>query len=378
MILLFQKIIPYYRLEIFRQLNRNLNIIVSHSKGLKGSTNKAYTQFVDFPNELIPSFYFQKKETSLIQNIFPVLRKHKPEIVITEFSFRYITFWLLYFLRYIYRFKLILWTHGISNNEINNPFKSFRGKVSLHIYRNADAIIVYSEKRASLIRKFLDVDKVFVAPNTIDLRKNIEVLNKLSISSKHELRKQMGFTETYQLVFSGRLIPNKRLDLLLEVYLQLKQKFDIGLHIIGDGPEIHIFRCIDTPKLGIYLHGEIYSEEEVGKIIYSSDLMLFTGAVGLAVLHSFSFGIPLVAFQPSNNIPPHGPEIEYLENTVNCILCPMDLMSMVREISKLLENRNLLESMQKNALDTAKKYSVDRMIDGFNAAMKYCKPSSEE
>ena len=79
-ILLFQKIIPPYRIEIFRELSNRLGVIICHSKGLKGSSNKPASQEFDFLNERLSAFYYQKKETSLVQFFFPVLFKYKQRL----------------------------------------------------------------------------------------------------------------------------------------------------------------------------------------------------------------------------------------------------------------------------------------------------------
>jgi glycosyltransferase involved in cell wall biosynthesis len=372
-VLLFQKLIPYYRIAVFKNLFQSLGIVTCHSLGLKGSSNKSFNERIDFPTEILPSLYYQKKETSLIQSILPVIRKYKPGIVITEFSFRYLTFWCLYLVRKRFRFKLIIWTHGISNHDLDKPFHGIKGRLRKYIFLKVDAMIVYSQQRAELIRANLKTNNIFIAKNTIDLTRNFEVYNKLSISGKRNIRKKLGFKEKYHIVFIGRLVKAKRLDILLEVYMQLVKTIDVALHIIGDGPETKIFKNDNYIHNGIYLYGELYNVEETGEIIYSSDLMVYPGAVGLAILHSFSMGIPLIAFNPVNNIPPHGPEIECLENRKNGVLCEIDTGIMAEEIKDILLNPMLLESMQNNALSTAKEYSIDRFLSGFAEAIDYCK-----
>ena len=324
-ILLFQKLIPYYRIEVFKKLYLNFGIITCHSKGLSWSTVKSFYNQLDYFTEILTSFYYRKDETSLIQNVIPVLRRYKPKIVITEFSFKYLTFWVLFLLKFIFRYKLIFWCHGIPNSELNRPFKTIRGKLSLIFYRKADAIIVYSYKRASILQNNLNSTKVFVAANSLFTDKIFTIRNKLSSIGKKKLRDNLGYKERYHLVYIGRLTKEKRLDLLIEVFSILKKKIDVALHVIGTGSEIETLEKAKKEFKNIYLYGEIYDEQKSGELIYASDLMVITGSVGLSILHAYSLSIPVVAFKSINNVPPHGPEIELLGNLQNGILSEMNV-----------------------------------------------------
>jgi glycosyltransferase involved in cell wall biosynthesis len=299
------------------------------------------------------------------------LKKYKPEIVITEFSFKYLTFWLLFLLRRIYGYHLILWSHGISNREQNNPLKSVRSRINLAIYRKADALIVYSDKRAGTLKKFIDPGKIYIAHNTINMERNLEIQNNLLVIGKVKLREELGFKEKYHVVYSGRLTSNKRIDLLINVFRELKQKDDIALHIIGTGPELYKLEKAQTDSGNIYLHGEIYDEEKAGKYIFASDLMIITGAVGLSILHAFSLSIPLVACNPENGNPQHGPEIELLKHNQNGLLSEQDINIMADNIYRILSDLNTLKKMQGKALLTAKENSVENMVSGFRNAIIY-------
>jgi glycosyltransferase involved in cell wall biosynthesis len=377
-ILLFQKLIPHYRKDFFRRLYDEFGIITCHSKGLKGSSNKSTYQEVDYITELIPAFYYQRRETSLIQNVFPALRRHKPELVITEFSFKYLTFWLLFFLKRVYKYRLILWCHGISNKEQNNNIKSLRNRISLTIYAKADAIIVYSDKRAEVLKKYIDTRKVFVAKNSINMTKNFEIQKRLSFVGKRGLQETQGFKEKHHLVYIGRLTPSKRIDLLIEVFKDLKLKIDVALHIIGDGPEMIALKKAKSEVGNIYLYGEIHDEERIGEILFASDLMIITGAVGLSVLHAFSYGLPVITFRQENGRPYHGPEFELLKDQQNGFLSEQSESIMAENIYSLLTNPFVLNEMQKMALITAKENSVDNMVAGFKDAIKYFNPDTRE
>ena len=148
--LLFQRLIPHYRVPLFKKLNEELGIVVCHSRAKKGASLQEQ-QDLGFANEVLQRIYFGKSATAMRQCVVPVLRKYKPGIVITEFSFSYLTFWCLFTLRKLFNYKLVVWTHGVKSKEMLQPFSSRYSKIQLWVYNKADAVILYSQKRMDLL-----------------------------------------------------------------------------------------------------------------------------------------------------------------------------------------------------------------------------------
>ncbi|RLD83072.1 MAG: hypothetical protein DRJ02_13365, partial [Bacteroidetes bacterium] len=122
-ILLFQRLIPHYRVALFKKLHEKLGIVVCHSRARKGASLQEQ-QELDFPNEVLPRVYFGRSATAMRQCVRPILKKYRPSVVITEFSLSYITFWCLFLLRKIFHYKLVVWTHGVKSKEMLQPFSS--------------------------------------------------------------------------------------------------------------------------------------------------------------------------------------------------------------------------------------------------------------
>jgi glycosyltransferase involved in cell wall biosynthesis len=372
-ILLFQKVVPSYRVGIFRKLYQKFGLMVCHSLEKKGSSWPSFYKQMDFPNILLKRLFYRNSDTAVIQRIFLVLIKQKPEIVICEFALASATFWLLWFARIFFKYKLAIWTHGIKNDELNDPFKSMRGKLSLFIYQRMDAVLFYSYKRRDIAAKYIKKNShLFVAPNTLDTDYLFSIRSEFEKESKIEIRNKLGIKSRFVIVYSGRLLKSKRIDLLLQTYALLSVNHDVELHIIGDGPEMVVVKEYQKTFAGIVLYGAIYDERAVGKIIYASDLMLMPGYIGLSLVNCFALGVPVISCISSIDGPFHSPEIEYLQEGYNGDLTHSDPDSLFNLIDKLFNEPELLLNMSENATNTAKEScNIDQMAEGFDKMINY-------
>ncbi|MCA9733617.1 glycosyltransferase [candidate division KSB1 bacterium] len=369
-VLLFQRIAPHYRIPVFNRLKHELDIHVCFSSEKKGALIASATKVDTIPGERIWRTYFLNKETCVIQNVIKPLLRYRPKIVISEFSIAYLSFWALFFLKFIFRFKLLAWSHGINNHEVHNPFKSWQSKVFLSILPHIDGLILYSHLRKTLIEEKVGKNaKLFVAQNTIETDVLLKQQITLKARGKKAIQSELNFTEQYHLIYIGRLVKDKRIDLIVEVFIALLSKFDIALHIIGSGPELKYIEQ-NLHLTGLYYHGAIYDDEINGKYLFASDIVLNPGYVGLSIVHGFALGKPLVTCESTASGPNHSPEIEYLESGVNGMTCENSVDSLVNAVTLILKDNELLAKLSNGALETAiKKCSLENMIAGFRDAI---------
>jgi teichuronic acid biosynthesis glycosyltransferase TuaC len=112
--------------------------------------------------------------------------------------------------------------------------------------RHADAIRAVSSDLAERTVKLIDagkrrngetetVKKLWVVPNGVDL-------NKFRLMERQEAKRQLGLDDDKRyLLYVGRLVAVKGLDLLLDAFAQLVQnQRDVELLLVGDGAERHV------------------------------------------------------------------------------------------------------------------------------------------
>lgn len=375
MIIIIQRIFASYRKPIFDLIAATNDITVLHGKNESG-INQITARY----SCLVDTIKYGPKETQIyIKTIKPILRL-KPEIVIHEFTPSILSLAGVFILSRFLKFKLILWGHGYNHTKGFRPNKSLSAALRLFYLKRADAIIVYGFDAKNLLSRYINPEKIFVAPNTLDTSSLIKIKKEFDKAGKEIIRNGIGFKHKYNILFIGRLLKNKHPELLIDIYERIRDELsnDIGVHYIGDGELTEYLLEVITEKGysdNVFLHGPINEDNLNGKYLYSSDIMVMPGYVGLSVNHAFCFGCPVITFAKGVNGPFHSPEIEYLvNNKTGFQIQKFDVNEMSRVILSYLTNQNLQIEIKRNINNTINNVcSIDKMLKGFQDCFDWVK-----
>ena len=147
--------------------------------------------------------------------LMPLEKKHLPIII------------FLFMLKFLFRFMLVSYNHPTVKFKRRN--ERYEKSFSKFLFRLYDKIIFYTEQgqKWAVEKNLLPPQKAFFANNTLDTE---SICNNYSFSVNISAQKT--------LLFIGRLIPSKRLDLCLQYFKEIKKILpDTKLIIIGDGPD---------------------------------------------------------------------------------------------------------------------------------------------
>jgi glycosyltransferase involved in cell wall biosynthesis len=135
-------------------------------------------------------------------------------------------------------------------------------------------------------------EKIFITRNSPD--------TDLLFQVKKEIEKLPPILPIIPLrvVHIGRLIPWKRVDILLKVIARLRQKVpNVEVLIIGDGPELANLKTI-AHDLGLKSHakflGPIHEPVLLGRYLLSSTVYVLSGMGGLSINDAMCFGLPVI------------------------------------------------------------------------------------
>ena len=355
--LIFQRVLPHYRIEVFRRLADELRAWLCHSIERRGASVKDSNP-TDFPHMRIPRAYFLGKETAVIQPVLRQIFRHRPDTIISEFALGYGTLWLLILLRPIFRFRLLIWTHGVENKTAAGGIAKLEG-FRLKTLVRADHLILYSERRMRLLEERfklhgLKAPRMTVAPNSVPL---FEFLSQ-----------QYNIQSTHKLAFVGRLIPGKGLELALETYKIISSKMPLEFEIIGDGPLRTTLEREASGLTGVRFHGSIHSEKELAPLLSTCSVFLHPGAIGLSAFHALGSALPIVTCAPTAETGPfHGPEFDLLEHEKNAWICPSNPVALAHGVETLLRN---LGPMRERARESVRSLgTLDAMIEGFRKSL---------
>ena len=212
------------------------------------------------------------------------LKDDSTHVVISGFNPLLLQTVIIFFItKWFTKKKVYWWSQGKKFNQ------GFLGKkIRYFLYKNADGIFLYSKQgKENFLREGLDEKKLHVINNSLN-DEDYGFLNYKLESS--EAKKE------FRIVYSGRLSQRKKVIVLLEALKHLKNRGmnDIYADIIGDGEQMtdlkNYAKEADINSI-VHFHGGKYGFD-VHPYFLNGDLYVIPGAVGLSIVHAFSFGLP--------------------------------------------------------------------------------------
>ncbi|MBN1266396.1 MAG: glycosyltransferase family 4 protein [Anaerolineales bacterium] len=180
----------------------------------------------------------------------------------------------------------------------------------------------------------------------------------LDNEAKHHLRRQMGLDKYDQiLLFSGRLVPMKRPDLLLEIWPEIHSRYpDAALVVIGEGP-------LERQVASADLRGLLYkgSQRNVLPFLQTADILLIPSdseGLPMTLLEGMACGLAVIATKVGG-IP------EVISDGVSGRLIPVNDPDALRDVVfEVLQDETIRETMGKNARDVIRNgYSIKKVAD---------------
>ena len=339
-ILILQNQIPYYRKALYNGLSKYYNITVLHSGPISISDNDLYKEIV-IKNTKISKLNFQ----------FGMLKQIKInsyDAIIAMFDISWVYNILALFLK-PEKTKFLWWGHGYGNNRQGNMLRNL-------LVKQSDGLILYSNRFVDEFKKNgIDPNKIYIGDNTIEVEnycfnKNIK-------------------RDTF--LFVGRIQERKGLEFLFQAFSEIIDKIPnyIKIVIVGDGDKEKeklklLAKKINIENRIVFKEGTI--DPDLLKNYFQKALAYVSpGHVGLGVLHSFAYGVPVVTCKNRR----HAPEFDNL-NSSNSFICE-DYSSLKSNLSKLANNRNLSYKKGKEAyLFYKNNRTMELMVEKFKKAIE--------
>jgi|SRR3989344_2727654 len=275
--------------------------------------------------------------------LFPSLLKDKYDIIECA-SFPYFPFFSCYFVSKIKRTPLITVWHQYFDDFWFIYFGKLKG------------FFAYSIEMA--VRKLSKIDIVVSKKTKRDLGGGIVIENGIDIE---EIRKTKPSKEKSDLIYVGRLIKGKNVELLLKSLPLIKKKYpDIKLLIVGDGPSRKDLETLavslkimkNVKFLGCQEKANIYS------LIKSSKIFTFPSLVegfGMVVTEAFGCGKPVIAIKSKWNA-----SYTLIKNGKNGLVAEDNIESFTEKVINLLDNHMLRKEMEVSAKMGAERYSWEK------------------
>jgi glycosyltransferase involved in cell wall biosynthesis len=271
----------------------------------------------------------------------------KADVAYSELNPRILSNWLLLLLRKILKKKSVLHGHAWPRGGKNKRSDRVR-----HLMRwLADTVIVYTEAEAEELKEKMPDKHIVAAPN--------------ALYSKSVMGAAPNQSEAKNFIYSGRLVTSKKPKILIEAFASVVDRLpaDCNLIFVGDGP-LRVALETYSRKLKlesrVVFKGQIYDFETLRELYGKSIASISPGYVGLSLIQSFAFGVPMIIAQDE----PHCPEIEAAIEGVNSRMFVSDSRSSLsKALLDFVQDRDLwLGRRAAIASYCAERYSVETMV----------------
>ena len=284
------------------------------------------------------------------------------DLVIAPQEIRNVAPLLIQALRHIFKPRFAYWGHGKSFQTTRPNGISERIK---RLLRNqAEWWFAYNDLSAKLvISGGFPAENVTSVINSIDTAKLSAWRSQLTQKDLFALRELLKIKTKNLAVFTGGMVPNKRLPFLLEALHEIRRQVpDFEMIFIGGGTERHFVTEAAIHHSWIHDIGPLSSKEIVPYWAISK-LMLMPGLVGLVILDTFALGVPMA----TSDFPHHSPEIDYLEDGINGVMirCGECSKAYADGVVQLLNDPMQIDRIREGALVSAKRYSIENMAENF-------------
>lgn len=233
--------------------------------------------------------------------IFFALKNDYDAIIILGSPY-HITTWAITIISRLRHKHVAFWTHGYTytNISITNLIRDI-----FHVLPHG--FLLYGNRAKSIIesKTLLHKKKVGVIYNSLAYETHLSLRSSLSSIDRKRLRKKIFGDDCTLVVFIGRLTKIKKLELILNMQKVYQNDFSqkICSIFIGDG-EARTDLILLAESLGItgqtHFMGASYNEKLNAEILYSSDMCISPGNIGLTAMHSLVFGTPVITHDDMN------------------------------------------------------------------------------
>jgi glycosyltransferase involved in cell wall biosynthesis len=232
-----------------------------------------------------------------------------------------------------------VWTNSLRANILQNIIKSL-GHYQV-------AVSDFTKQRLVGYLKF-SPQEIFVVPNGVDK-------SLYSVGSKDKKRGRI--------VYVGRLVPHKHVDLLIDAFYEIKKKIpEAELHIVGTGPLLPQLKEKASNVNDCFVYGFL-PDEQMCKLIKSAWGFILPSereGSGIVALEAMAAGVPVI----TTNYPDNA--VKDLVKYNCCSVTNPTAVSIASEVFRLYNDDVAWGKMSNNALKFSEDYdwnSVSKQLE---------------
>jgi glycosyltransferase involved in cell wall biosynthesis len=270
---------------------------------------------------------------------------------------------------------VILW--GFGYHQYDRPQRSMLARVTAGaagslkriVCRVSSGYLVYTKGGERALRSWRPpLKRIAVLRNTIDSEREKELRAKVALEPVERATRELGVrSESVKLLYFGRLVPTKHVELLLEYArrcIQTGRSADVI--IFGQGSEEQRLRLLAANLSNVVFHR--HDDLKLARALRISAAVVIPGYVGLAITHGFAHGVTTLTRHGQL----HSPEIEYLEHGINGLILPEHPDEFFTALDAFVDDQDLQRRLARGAERSAQTIDMGHMVDTFRNLVAEC------
>lgn len=313
-VLILQRVIPEYRVRVFKQLTNSsdydISVVMgadSHLFKAKNAKNLEGIKHVKLSSRVFSIF---GRVLTWHEGLLGVLRRKSPAHIICEAESHFLGYMTAIFYKCLFnrKVRLYMWCFYAIPGRIERTI--FHALLKQFTRSFFDGFISYSSfGKEFLEKKGVPSSRISVATNVCDTHKFLAQSDRLSIT-KMEAKRRIGNAGHFVISYVGTLDPAKRPDLLIDLAAKYKHE-NVAFRMIGSGPMETRLRA-KAASLGLKnlaIDGKVTSGLDV--FYRASDAIIIPGRGGIVISEAMCFARPVIVYQAD------GVEFDLVENGVS-------------------------------------------------------------
>jgi N-acetyl-alpha-D-glucosaminyl L-malate synthase BshA len=302
-----------------------------------------------------PLFHYQPYELALSSKLVDMVKLHKIELLHVHYAIPHA--YAGYMAKQMLKdeginIPMVTTLHGTDITLVgNHPF--YKPAVTFSINKSDFVTSVSQNLKDDTLQLFNITKNIEVIPNFIEL-------DKVNSENKMPCQRSVMAKENERIITHiSNFREVKRIPDIIKIFYAIQKEIPAKLMMVGDGPEKEKAEYL-CQELGI-LDKVIFfgNSNEIDKILCQTDLFLLpskTESFGLVALEAMACSVPVISSNAGGL-----PEVN--DDGFSGYLSDVgDIESMASNSIKILKDDLVLAEFKKNALTTAQKFDIKRIL----------------
>jgi glycosyltransferase involved in cell wall biosynthesis len=366
-----QGCIPIYRKAFFERLNKDaaIDFVVVHGNPPTRSDLIPASPPFEFPNVPITNVEWSLGSTRFVWQpvLWRVVRGDFDAAVIGD-EVKFLSNVALSLVLFAYGRPVFLWGFGFHQYDrppeglLARMMAAVVGEAKRLLYRKTSGYLAYTEGGARALRTLPHPPpRIAVLQNTVDTAREAEFRAVVRSEPVETACRELGVrTDSVKLLYFGRFVPAKCVDLLIQYARRCSQNGrNVDVVLFGSGSLEEQLKSSADGLGNVVFHR--HDDLKLARALRVSTATVIPGYVGLAVTHSFAHGVPVITRRDQM----HSPEVEYLAHDTNGLMLSEDPQLFFLELDRFLDDLSLQERLRSGAEATARTIDMSTMATTF-------------